>query len=224
MIPALRQHQRGPCPILVVLLASAIALAACGDRSRSPGTAQAGASRATPLKIKVTDRAGRTVALVRSSGKSVHLELTLGASTVILDGERAGELRRYSAGAQIVAEATTRNGVTRAQAADGRQLFELWSSGRRARVLLGEAPGKLVVFARPAPDRLRVLGGEREPEIGRVTHDGGKARVRVRDPQGKALYESASPRLSALFGVLLLADLPDLDKALLMSELLWNGL
>ncbi|HEX4954876.1 MAG TPA: hypothetical protein VF017_15910 [Thermoanaerobaculia bacterium] len=224
MILTHRQHLRGSRLARVVVLLAVLILGACGDRSSSPQPTPGDGDRGGTLRIKVTDRAGRPVAQLRSGRKTLHLELTLGESTVVVDGERAGEVRRYREGARLLAEATTEHGVTRAQGSDGRRLFELRGSGRRVRVFLGEAPGKLVVFARPAPERLRVLAGEREPEIGRVTHDGGRTRVRVRDPQGEALYESTSPRLSALFGVLLLADLPDRDKAVLMAELLWNGL
>lgn len=194
-------------------------LLACGKEEPSKGSSAAVAEE--PALIRIRTREDRVVASFRRSGPKVRVEFDAGGEHLLV-GEGPAEARRFTLDGADFATAKVEGSVITLTRPAGELLWQIQAAGKRIRLGKGPAEPERFVLARREQDRLKVLAGTEE--LGRVTFDRGEGRVKVRQPSGEPLYHASAPELSAMFGVLLLPDLPPAERYLLMAEILGQGL
>ncbi len=208
----------------VAMLMALVAITGCSKPEPSGAVEQAPSANqpqlgSRPIQVRSAENQLAITLLPDKNGLGAEYEQA--GARVSLEARNKGERRLYTKDGLAFAEARTRGNTTKITSPSGVTLWVLKQAGRRLRVARGDAEASPVIIARPSPDRLRVMRDE--SELGRVTHDASHSRTKVREPEGRVVFDCIAPGFSSMYGVLLMPDLSADDRAVLMSEILLLG-
>lgn len=210
--------------LLAILLAGALlALPACGKKeaAQAKGRKGAKAKAGEPLRIRIQTSENQDLATFVLRPTLVRVEYSEDGNPRLLEARRGGSVHRYWDGKLVLAEAARTGQQIRLRDSGGQPLWTIVLRGERVRLNPPEEGAEPFWLSRADDARLRVSRGEKT--LGRVTLDGNKKRVKLRDGFGNVLFDAPSPKVEHWFGVLTLSDLPWMERYLLAMELLAAG-
>lgn len=206
----------------IALLALAmLLLPGCGKKEKAGEGGRRRAAKAKagePLRIRIQNPADQEVATFVLRPKLVRVEYTESGSPRLLESKLNGTTRRYGDGNSVLAEAATTDNQIRVRAADGTLWWTMVLKDGRVRLNPPGEGAEPFWLVKVDDTRMRISRGE--TTVGRVTLDGAKKRVKIRDGFGNVLFDAPSHQVEPWFGVLTLPDMPIVQRYILMMELL----
>ena len=225
--------------LLLVTVAASLPLGGCRSPAREPeirATPATPALAATAASRAVTIKAGsRRAFSFTQSGDTVTVDGADGAPGLVGErrssGERSYRVREGTGhdGGVLIAEVKSRaEGRSHSEAGfkvrggGGALLWKVKISGEKIKIAAHEGGADHWLISLEHADNVTVTD-KVERAIGSVRYLGGGSRVEVRDAGDRELYSAHTDLRSALFAVLLIDEIPERDKQILMAELLARG-
>lgn len=132
-------------------------------------------------------------------------------------------------GGGLIAEVTSRaeghgqgEAGLKVRGAGGTLLWKVKIGAGKIKIAANEGGAERWLVSLEHADRVTVTD-RAEREIGSVRYQAAGSRVEVRDAGDRELYSARTDLQSALFAVLLIGEIPERDKQILMAELLARG-
>ncbi len=223
-------------PLLLVVLAAlllALTVVACGGASPTgnapggqpgdgppPPASTDGDDAAEKIKIKTPD--DRSIVEFKPNGAAESVKIEYGANegARVLRGESSkNDKRKYQleGGGQIVEVKLGDDGF-KVRTPAGALLWKVKISDDKIKISNNEENANPFVLSVKGDDRVKVL--QNETEIGEVRFYRDRQKVKVKDAGEQELFESNTDRYSAMYGVLLMQQIPDPERYVIMAELL----
>ena len=219
-----------PCyraPLIFLLSAFLFFVSSCGGSKSPPATA--GSNDGSPpsvstaddvdkIKIKTPDE--QAVAEFKISGESPKIEFSAGGQTKVLRGELSkNDKRKYQLeGGGTAFEVKPGDDGFKVRTPDGNLLWKVKITADKIKISNNEENTNPFVLAIKENDRIKVL--QNETELGEVKFYRDRQKVKVKDTDEKELYESNTDRYSAMYGVMMMQQIPDAERYIIMAELL----
>jgi hypothetical protein len=152
-----------------------------------------------------------------------------GANTAIeyagsrLQGEQkeSGKRKYQDQSGTVLVEVKADGDDFKVRTPDGRLLWKVKVSPDKIKIANNEE--MTAPFAIEPKERERLKVYRNEQEIGRVKFNAERGKAKVENASNQVLFDSNSTRLSAMYGVLLMTDIPDRERFVIMAELLARG-
>jgi hypothetical protein len=188
-----------------------------GSNDGSPPSA-ATADEADKIKIKTPDE--QAVVEFKLKGDSPKIEFSASGQTKILRGElNKNDKRKYQLeGGGMVAEVKPGDDGFKVRTPDGNLLWKVKIAGDKIKISNNEENTNPFVLAIKDNDRVKIL--QNETLLGEVKFYRDRQKVKVKDTNEKELYESNTDRYSAMYGVMMMQQIPDAERYIIMAELL----
>jgi hypothetical protein len=211
-------------------------LAACGGKEKkAPETSRAprdtaASAIATPSgsqgfreRVKIKDAADARVFDIKL-GDVIKIESGAEGTPNVLRGEmRPNGKRKYEMeGGMVLAEVKSDADAFKLRTQDGRLLWKIKLGDGSVKISNNEENTNAFKLKSDG-ERVKVEDGT-ETEIGKATWQADKKRVKVKDAADTELFQIDADRLSIAYGVLLLKDIPQTERSIIMAELLARGL
>ncbi len=215
-----RAHMRG-----WLLLLLALALSACGSRGNAPaGNAGGGAPAADAagwaeqIKIKTPD--DQTLVEFKQRGEELKIEFSTGGRMQVLRGApNEKDKRKYELeGGGLVAEVKPGDEGFKVRTPDGRLLWKVKTAADKIKISDNEENQNPFELKLKEDDRVKVV--RNEMALGEVKFYRDRQKVKVKDAGEQELYDSNTDQYSAAYGVLLMQQIPEQVRYIIMAELL----
>ena len=196
-----------------------------GTITSTGGPRPAGATdTASAGKIKIKTPDDQTVVEFKPGGENVKIEFTTSGQAKVLHGDiRDSGKRKYTLeGGSMVAEVKPGDDGFKVRTPDGRLLWKVKISEGKIKISNNEENKNPFVLSIKENDRVKILRDE--TEIGAVKFYRDRQRVEVKDTAQKELYQSNTDRYSAMYGVLMMDQIPDAERYIIMAEILGRSL
>ena len=223
-------------PLLLIVLAAlllSLTVVACGGASptsNAPGgqigdapplPASTGGDDGAAEKIKIKTPDDRLVVEFKPGGaENVKIEYGANEGAQVLRGELGkNDKRKYQleGGGQIVEVKLGDDGF-KVRTPAGALLWKVKISDDKIKISNNEENANPFVLSVKGDDRVKVL--QNETEIGEVKFYRDRQKVKVKDAGEQELFESNTDHYSAMYGVLLMQQIPDPERYVIMAELL----
>lgn len=162
--------------------------------------------------------------VVESEG-ALDISLTTAAGKRVLRGDpRDTGKRKYSVdGGAVAYEVKPGDDSSfKLRTADGKLLWKVKVSQDKIKISNNEENKNPFELKVREGDRVKIVGpGDRE--LGNVRFDRATSRTKVEDAAGKTLFLVDRPAPSGAYGVLLLDAIPEVERAILVGEILSRG-
>jgi hypothetical protein len=216
--------------LLLFLLSVSLSLvSSCGGSGSKSSPASGGSNDGSPpsasnadaadkIKIKTPDE--QAVVEFKLSGDSPKIEFSAGGQTKVLRGELSkNDKRKYQLeGGGIVAEVKPGDDGFKVRTPDGNLLWKVKIAADKIKISNNEENTNPFVLAIKDNDRIKIL--QNETQLGEVKFYRDRQKVKVKDINEKELYESNTDRYSAIYGVMMMQQIPDAERYIIMAELL----
>lgn len=183
------------------------------------------AAAAGPASVTARSADGARAVTVTFNGEVNEISLAEGTQARLVRGEpRESGKRKYSVdGGDVLFEVKSdADGDFKLRAADGSLRWKVKVDPDKIRISDNEQNDNPFQLKKRDGDRVKVFGRD-DRELGNVRFDRAASKLVVEDAAGKELYvvETAAP--SAAWGVLLLDGIPDIQRQVLVAEILARG-
>jgi hypothetical protein len=210
-----------PLVLVAVLIAWGALAGPPGPHQAATGGALAQAAQpagaAARLRIKVKTPDDRRVVEFKLGD---HVTIELGATEPgrVLRGEAPdGDKRKYRLDGRVIVEVKHDADAFKVRAPDGRLLWKVKLDARKVKISNHE-DGRDPVEIAASADGYKVKRGEQK--LGEVKVQTGRGRVKVKDAAERERFEASTAHQSAAFGVLLVTAIPEIERVVIMAELL----
>jgi hypothetical protein len=224
--------------VTVIHLASLIAPAASTGRQPSVGGLSAisstvsASSTGAPLVVRSTSQAADAeeplrIASVRTQrvltferdGQKVRITFQREGQTRVLEGVQhpSGKRKYLLSDYGFVAEVKSKQSGFKVRDQWGRLLWKVKTSPQKVKIADDEELTQPYELVRKPAGRLKVR--RLDVALGAVRVSSDRGQVAVFDATGAMQYQSATPHLSVMYGVLLLEAIPELERYMIMAEL-----
>ena len=214
--------------LTLLLLASLSVLFSCGGGSNS-SSATGGSNKASPPSASTTDASDKikiktpdeqSVVEFKLNGDSPKVEFSQGGQTKVLRGELSkNDKRKYQLeGGGMVAEVKPGDDGFKVRTGEGKLLWKVKLTDDKIKISNNEENTNPFVLAIKGSDRIKIL--QDETELGEVKFYPDRQKVKVKDTSEKELFESNTDRYSAMYGVMMMQQIPDAERYIIMAELL----
>lgn len=171
---------------------------------------------AEPLVL--SDAAG-ALATVEVTGDTVHLKVRGEAAEIV--GVLKGDKRKYASGGQAVAEVKFADTGFKLKSPDGTLRWKVKYQEDRVKVAADEAKQDALELRPVENGGVKVKRGEEE--VARLTADAGGTALKIKSAGGEEAFTASGPLPKVAHGVLALKDVPAVDRAILIGELIAAG-
>jgi hypothetical protein len=220
---------------MTCLFLAALLFTACRDEKPALQEQPSAPRTAAPANSSTAPAPAGTAVVRRPDGSEVMtvaiqgdtVDLTLSGSTAkrVIRGEpRDSGKRKYSGdGGETQYEVKPGDGSDfKLRAPDGSLRWKVKIDAAKVRISDNEQNDKPFELKVREGDRVKVFGpGDRE--LGNVRFDRAASKITVEDAAGKTLYTIDAPSPSGAYGVLLLDAIPDVQRQILVAEILSRG-
>ena len=221
-----------PVPLLALTLLVLFVSVSCGGRNKTPDTghsnsASAGNSSASGLtvsdsteKIRIKTPDDRTLVEFKPGGDEMKIEFMANGQTQVLRSEPGkSDKRKYAIdNTGTIAEVKPDSDGFKVRTPGGELPWKVKISGDKIKISNNEENTHPFVLDRKDGERIKVLRDE--AQIGEVKFYHDERKVKVKDTAEKELYESDTDRFSAMYGVLLMPQITDAQRYIIMAQLL----
>ncbi len=215
-----RAHMRG-----WLLLLLALSLGACGGRGNAPagnagGSAPAADAAGWAEKIKIKTPDDQTLVEFKQRGEELKIEFSTGGRMQVLRGApNEKDKRKYELeGGGLVAEVKPGDEGFKVRTPDGRLLWKVKTAADKIKISDNEENQNPFELKLKEDDRVKV--GRNETALGEVKFYRDRQKVKVKDAGEQELYDSNTDQYSAAYGVLLMQQIPEQVRYIIMAELL----
>jgi len=223
-------------PALLLLLAACHGEHAEPSAERGPTRGvNGGASTAAATGTATTAPAPRSVTVKRADGAEaltvsetddivdITLSGTSGKQTLRGEERDSGKRKYHAANADVSYEVKPNDdGGFKLRTADGKLRWKVKITPEKIKISDNEENDHPFELKVHEGDRTKVVGPG-EKELGNVRFDRAAASTKVEDAAGKVLYTAAGATPSGAYGVLLLEGIPEVERAILVAEILSRG-
>lgn len=173
------------------------------------------------IKIKTPDE--KPVAEIDLMSSDPKVDFSLNGRNGILRGKTNEKgKRKYEADDnRVVAELKADADSFKLKAADGRLLWKIKFVDSKVKIANNEEMNNAFVLKPGETDRVKVL--REETEIGKVKFYRDRGKVKVDNTADVAQYESDTNVFSGAYGVMLMTDIPEAERLIIIAELLARG-
>jgi len=211
--------ERRAAIVLAVCALCAVFVTACsrGAKREKPRPARGDAAEGDWIRIKSPDN--KQVAQIKVEGSTTKIEF---GSTSLEGEEKEGGKRKYSGTSGTTAlEVKPEGDEFKVRTADGKLLWKVKLSPEKIKIANNEDMTDAFSVESKDADRLKV--DRNGAEIGRVRLRGERGKIKVEDQGGKVVFDSNYNKLSAAFAVLLMNDIGENERYVIMAEILARG-
>jgi len=205
--------------LLTICSMGAVLLSACSKEAKreKPRAARADSAEGDWVKIKSPDN--KQVAQIKIEGSTTKVEF---GSTSLEGEEKESGKRKYSgaSGANTI-EVKSEADEFKVRTADGKLLWKVKLQPEKIKIANSEEMNGAISVESKDAERLKVSRGE--TEIGRVLLRGERGKIKVEDQSGTVVFDANYNRLSAAFGVLLMSEIAENERYIIMAEILARG-
>jgi len=214
------------------LIGVCLLLPACGREENAPifGESSQPAQAAVPetsgaaaeaekIKIKTPDEL--TVVVFKPRGEEVKIEFQEDGRERVLRGKlkESGKRKYDEEGGGLVAEVKPGESGFKVRTPGGELLWKVKLSAEKIKISDNEENRNPFVLRLSGEDRVKILLND-STDVGRVKFYRDRGKVKIKDPADTTLYESNTERYSAMYGVLLMPEIPAAERYIVMAELL----
>jgi hypothetical protein len=212
--------------LLLLVLVSACSKSAPGNsenRGAGTPTSSSTSNAASKDKIKIKTPDEETVVEFSNTGGEPQIEFSVNGQKQILRAEnKDSSKRKYENDArQILAEVKADSDSFKVRAPDGKLLWKVKFNDDKIKISNNEEMTSPFALKPGEQDRVKVL--REETEIGKVKFYRDRGKVKVDKPDETTLFESNTNAFSAFYGVLLMNEIPAMERYIIMAELLARG-
>ncbi len=210
---------------VVALAAFCLALAGCKKGDGAASSSAASSSAASSSAASSSDSSGRTntkwkakkpdgsvVVSIKYDGSKVSI--SYGSHTIT--AKTKGNKRKYMMNGALVAAAKGDGDSFKLKNKDGELLWKVKLAPDKIKVSNNE-DGNNAYVVKSRPDGFKVK--RNEDELGKVNFYGDKKKIKVKGATGDALFKANADESSALWAVLLMTDIADAERYIIMAEL-----
>ncbi len=190
-----------------------------GDSQPAPAAAADAAGAAEKIKIKTPD--DEAVVTFKPRGEEVKIEFAEEGGERVLRGrlKESGKRKYEDEGGGPVAEVKPGESGFKVRTPEGELLWKVKISAEKIKISDNEENRNPFVLRLSGEDRVKVLRDE-TTDLGRVKFYRDRGKVKVKDLADQTLFESNTERYSAMYGLLLLPEIPPAERYIVMAELL----
>jgi hypothetical protein len=211
---------------LLLILVSACSKSAPGNlQNRGANTPTNGSADTSTgkdkIKIKTPDE--QVVVEFSNPGGSPQIEFSVNGQNQILRGKSKDSIKRKyeNEAGQILAEVKTDSDSFKVRTPDGRLLWKVKFNDDKIKISNNEEMTSPFALKAGEQDRVKVL--REETEIGKVKFYRDRGKVKVDKPDETTLFESNTNTFSGFYGVILMNEIPAMERYIIMAELLARG-
>ena len=201
------------------MLIALAALTACdsdkGSDKTSDDSAHSDAPKASAQSLKAKTDGGDEVVKI-TLGDKVKVEF---GDTVLVGKDKSGK-RKYKSGDEVVAFVKPGDGKFKLKTKDGKLLWKVKLKADKVKISDNEE-GDNAYAIKKKDDGFNVALGDRK--LGKVKFYPDDDRIKVKDADGNAVFKASAGKASGAWGVLLLKDIPEAQRFIIMAELASRG-
>ncbi len=188
------------------------------DTSASTTT---GAAASGKIKVKTPD--DKPVVEFEPQGQDMRIEFTSNGQTRVLKGEskETGKRKYVIEGSGQFAEVKEGERGFKVRNNDGKLLWKVKLAVDKIKISDNEEGANPFVLETKTPDRVKVLRDT--TEIGKVNFYRDRGKVKVKNTSEAELYDINTDRYSSLYGVMLMDKIPEMERYIIMAEILTRG-
>jgi len=176
------------------------------------GSDKGDSSGRTKIKWKAKKPDGSVVVSIKYDGSKVSI--SYGSNTIT--AKTKGNKRKYMMAGALVAAAKGDGERFKLKNKDGELLWKVKLADNKIKVSNNEdGNDAYVVKSRPAGFKVK----RNDDELGKVNFYGDKKKIKVKGASGDALFKANADKSSALWAVLLMTDIPEAERYIVMAEL-----
>lgn len=164
------------------------------------------------VRFEVQGADGTAAAIVEMAGSSASIRF--GANTV--EGKAKSGKRRYEMAGKLIAVVKSDDGKFKLKDEAGELLWKVKIKPDKIKISDNEE-GENAFSIKPKDDGFKVKRGD--TELGKVKFYADEGRIKVKNAAGDEVYRGKASKASAAWGVLLLTDVPEAQRYVLMAEL-----
>lgn len=168
-------------------------------------------------KVKTPDN--QPVAQFKVEGENTRLEF--GSNKLTGEQKESGKRKYQDSSGSLVAEVKSDADDFKVRTPDGKLLWKVKVNPEKIKIANNEEMNGALSIETKEADRLKVYRNEQE--IGKVRFNRDKGRVKVENSSDATVFDSNSNKLSTMYGVLLMNEIPDNERYIIMVELLARG-
>jgi hypothetical protein len=173
------------------------------------------------IKIKSPDDKPVVEFDLMSSDPKIEFSANGQAQTVRGKANEKGKRRYEVDGGGLVAEIKADADSIKLRAADGRLLWKIKFVDSKIKISNSEEMANAYVLKPMEADRVKV--SRDDIEIGKVNFYRDRGKVKVENPAAAAQYESNTKIFSGAYGVMLMSEIPERERFVIIAELLARG-
>jgi hypothetical protein len=212
--------------LLLLVLVSACSKSAPGNsENREAKTPTSGSvnTAASKDKIKIKTPDEQTVVEFSDTGGEPQIEFSVNGQKQILRGKsKDSSKRKYENDAsQILAEVKTDSDSFKIRTPDGKLLWKVKFNDDKIKISNNEEMASPFALKAGEQDRVKVL--REETEIGKVKFYRDRGKVKIDNPNETTLFESNTNTFLAFYGLMLISEIPAMERYIIMAELLARG-
>jgi hypothetical protein len=212
--------------LVFVLVLSSLAVACdkgdkpdAGDGMAEDGADKSGANAASQTLVAKTE-AGEDVVSITLAGDKV--EISYGGSTQLVGKNKSGK-RKYDKGGEVVVVVKSDTDKFKLKDEAGKLLWKVKLKDDKVKISdTEEGDGDNTFSIKTKDDGFKVKRGE-DKELGKVKFYPDDKRIKVKDAAGSEQFKASADKASAAWGVLLLSDIPEDLRFVIMAELASRG-
>jgi hypothetical protein len=178
-----------------------------GDSKAAPPSGSA-----TDARFAVQGADGTDVVTVEASGSSASIRF---GDTTVAGKAKSGK-RRYETGGKLVASVKSGDGKFKLKDEAGKLLWKVKLKPDKIKISDNEE-GDNAYSIKPKDGGFKVKRGD--TELGKVKFYAGEGRIKVKNAAGDEVYRGKADKASAAWAVLLLSDVPEAQRYIIMAEL-----
>ncbi|MEP7219866.1 MAG: hypothetical protein ABI876_13170 [Bacteroidota bacterium] len=220
--------------LAIPLVALSLLATACGHKEKKPATAERQPPPGQPATAAkaIPDTGVAEKIVIKTPEGTRPVEFHIGKNETKIESVSAGLLlrgvlrddgkRKYEReGGSAIAEVKSEGSHFKLRTTDGKLLWKIKDDGAKIKISNNEENANPYELKR-GDEEISVR--ENGTEIGKVKFYTDRGKVKVKDAAGKELYESNNERQSTMFGVMLMARIPETERYIIMAELASRGL
>jgi hypothetical protein len=168
-------------------------------------------------KIRTPD--DQQVAQLKVEGENTQVEF--GSNSLRGEQKESGKRKYQDQSGALISEVKSDADDFKVRTPDGKLLWKVKVNPDKIKISNNEEMTGAFSIESKDTDRAKVYHNEQE--IGKVRFNQSRGRVKVENASDAPIYNSNTSRLSAMYGVLLMNDIPEPQRYIIMAELLARG-
>jgi len=173
-------------------------------------------------KIKIKNPAGEIIVVLKPKDGGMKIEFSAEGGNKILRGKTkdSGKKKYELEGGGLIAKVKPKDSGFKVKNPEGKLRWKVKISDEKIKISDNEE-NKNPYVLKIKSEKIKVSRGD--TFLGEVKFYPDAGKIKVKDLSNIDLYKVKTSKLSAMYGVLLMDDIPNMEKYILMAELMERG-